>query len=386
MPVLNRIAAYSDEMREWRQHLHRHPETRFDCHKTAAFVVERLKEFGVDEIHEGLAESGVVALIHGREPGPMIGLRADMDALPMDEASGKPHASLVPGAMHACGHDGHTTMLLGAARYLAETRNFAGTAVLIFQPAEEWGSGAHVMVDGGLFERWPVNQVFAIHNMPGTPVGTFYGNAGATMAGIDEFEIVVTGIGGHGAYPHLTRDPITAGAAIHAAIQTILSRDHYALDRLVVAVTQFHAGTANNITPEKATLSGTVRSFSEAAQATAKRRLREICAGVEATFGVKVALDYIEWEPPTVNDPDSAQFAFNVAEEVGTVASRDALPEMGGEDFAYMLKAKPGAYIFLGNGDTADVHHPAYDFSDETAPYGASYFARIIERALPVRG
>ncbi|MGZ9812465.1 M20 aminoacylase family protein [Pseudoroseicyclus sp. H15] len=383
MPVLNRIADYASEMAAWRQHLHRHPETRFDCHQTAAFVAEKLREFGVDEIHEGIAESGLVAIIRGRAPGRAIGLRADMDALPMQEQSGKPHASTVPGAMHACGHDGHTTMLLGAAKYLAETRNFAGTAVLIFQPAEEWGSGADVMVKAGVLDDWKVEEVYAIHNMPGTPIGTFYGNTGAAMAGIDEFEIRVEGKGGHGAYPHLTRDPITAGVAIHSAIQTILSRDHYALDRLVVAVTQFHAGTANNITPGEAQLSGTVRSFSDDAQATAKRRLAEICSGVEATFGVKVTLDYIEWEPPTVNDADCANFAFDVAEEVGHLKSREALPEMGGEDFSYMLKARPGAYIFLGNGDTADVHHPAYDFSDETAPYGASYFARLVERALP---
>ncbi|MBL4812301.1 MAG: amidohydrolase [Rhodobacteraceae bacterium] len=382
MPVLNTIADHAPELAAWRQLLHSQPETRFDCHKTAAFVAEKLRGFGVDAIHEGIAQSGIVALIHGQRPGRTIALRADMDALPMQEATGLDYASQIPGAMHACGHDGHTTMLLGAARYLAETRNFAGTVALIFQPAEEFGSGAKVMIDEGILERFEIEEVYALHNMPGTPVGEFYASKGAVMAGIDSFTIDIKGRGGHGAYPHETRDPIVAACAIVQAIQTIVSRNNYALDDLVVAVTQFHAGSADNITPEVAMINGTVRSFDPKVQAMVQQRMAEICAGLATSFDVEVVLDYEICEPATINNRACAEKAITAALSVGLAVNEKPPVEMGGEDFAYMLLARPGAYLFIGNGDSANLHHQSFDFNDETTPYGASFFARLVEQVL----
>jgi hippurate hydrolase len=385
MPVINRIADYAEEMTAWRRHLHMHPELAFDCHETAAFVVERLREFGVDEIHEGIATSGVVALIRGTGPGPVIGLRADMDALPIQETTGAAHASTRPGKMHACGHDGHTTMLLGAARYLAETRNFAGTVALIFQPAEEHGGGAEVMVREGVLERFGIGEVYAIHNAPGTKVGDFYTTPGPIMAAVDEFTIHIKGLGGHGAMPHETRDPVVAACGIVQAIQTIVSRNHYALNDLVVSVTQIHTGTADNIIPETAWINGTVRTFDRAVQQMVMERMAAIVEGQALAYGVEARLEYVVFYPATVNDPAKARFAADVAAEVGGAVEPEAGREMGAEDFAYMLERVPGAYLFLGNGETAGLHHPAYDFDDRAAPYGASFFARIVERAQPLR-
>ena len=384
MPVLNRIASYAEEMKGWRRHLHAHPEIGFKLHDTAAFVAERLREIGVDEIHEGIAETGIVALINGRAEGPTLGLRADMDALPMPETTGLPHASTRAGAMHACGHDGHTTMLLGAAKYLAETRNFAGRVALIFQPAEEDGGGGEVMVREGILDRFDVAEVYALHNAPGTPVGEFFTTPGPIMAAVDAFEIHIQGRGGHGAMPHETADPIVAAVAIAQAIQTIVSRNHYALDDLVVSVTQIHAGSADNVIPDTAWINGTVRTFDPKVQEMVIGRLEAICAGQGASFGVEARLDYQRGYPATVNDPDRARFAAEVAGEVGLAVTPEATREMGAEDFAYLLNERPGAYLFLGNGDSATVHHPKYDFNDETAPYGASFFARLVERRLPV--
>lgn len=383
MPVINRIADYADDMTAWRRHLHAHPEVQFACHETAKFVVRQLRVFGVDEIHEGIATSGVVAIINGRAAGPTIGLRADMDALPIEEVTGLDYASTVLGKMHACGHDGHTTMLLGAARYLAETRNFAGRVALIFQPAEEGGGGARVMVEEGVLDRFEVAEVYALHNAPGTPVGAFYTTPGPIMAAVDTFHINIGGKGGHGAYPHDTADPIVAAVGMVNAIQTIVSRNHKAQDELVVSVTQIHAGSADNIIPEEAYINGTVRTYDKDTQAMVRARLAAIVAGQADAYGVQAKLDYEVGYPATVNDPAKAAFAVEVAREVSADVRPDSPREMGAEDFAYMLEKRPGAYLFVGNGDSAGLHHPAYDFDDRTAPVGASFFARLVERALP---
>lgn len=387
MPVINRIAAMAEEMRGWRRWLHRHPELKFDLGKTSAFVAERLREFGVDEIHEGIAETGIVALIEGRGRGPTIGLRADMDALPITEATGAEHASTHPGAMHACGHDGHTAMLLGAAKYLAETRNFSGRVALIFQPAEEHGAGAEVMVREGVLDRFGIARIFALHNAPNLPLGHFVTTPGPIMAAVDTFSITVTGRGGHGAMPHETADPIVAAVGIVQAIQTIVSRNHYAFDDLVVSVTQIHAGTADNIVPETAWINGTVRTFRSEVQEMVRRRLGEIVAGQAAAYGVSAGIDYEIGYPATVNDAAEAAFAAEVAREVAGAAAvtGEGGREMGAEDFAYMLNERPGAYLFLGQGPGAPLHHPKYDFNDEAAPFGASFFARLVERAQPAR-
>ncbi len=386
MPVVNRIASYAPEMKVWRQWLHRHPETRFDCHQTAAYVAARLREFGVDEIHEGIATSGLVAIVNGQGDGPTIGLRADMDALPITETSGGDHASKTPGKMHACGHDGHMTMLLGAARYLAETRTFRGRVALIFQPAEEWGGGAEVMVDAGVMDRYGIGQVYALHNAPGVPLGHFMTTPGPIMAAADTFEIHISGQGGHGAMPHETRDPVMAAVGIVQAIQTIVSRNHFAAEDLVISVTQIHTGSADNIIPETAYVGGTVRSFDKGVQAMVIRRMQEIVDGQALAFGVEADLDFQLGYPPTINHEAETTFAAGVAREISGDAAVNASSgrEMGAEDFAYMLQARPGAYLFIGQGDTAGLHHPAYDFNDDVAPIGASFFARLVEQAQPL--
>jgi hippurate hydrolase len=384
MPVINRIADFTAEMTGWRRHLHAHPELQFDCHQTAAFVAQKLRDFGVDEIHERIATSGIVAIINGQGAGRTIGLRADMDALPMEEVTGLDYASTVKGAMHACGHDGHTTMLLGAAKYLAETRNFAGRVALIFQPAEEAGGGAEVMVNAGILDTFDVAEVYALHNAPGTAVGAFYTTPGPIMAAVDTFHIHVKGRGGHGAMPHDTADPVVACVGIVSAIQTIVSRNHFTFDQLVVSVTQIHTGTVDNVIPDTGYINGTVRTFDPAVQAMVRDRLEGIVAGQAASYGVTATLDYEIGYPATVNDPDKTAFAADVAREISADVVADAAPEMGAEDFAYMLHQRPGAYLFVGNGDTAGLHHPGYDFDDALSPVGASFFARIVERALPV--
>ncbi len=388
MPVVNRIAGYADEMKTWRRHLHTMPELMFDCHKTAAFVAEKLRAFGVDEIHEGIAESGIVAIINGKGAGPTIGLRADMDALPMSEVTGLAYASKVDGMMHACGHDGHTTMLLGAAQYLAETRNFSGRVALIFQPAEEEGGGGNVMVQEGILDRFDVGEVYALHNGPGVPVGQFYTCPGPIMAAVDTFEVHITGKGGHAAYNHVCIDPVVAAAGMVQALQTIVSRNHDTRHALVISVTQIHTGTVNNVTPETAYINGTIRTFNTDVQAMAHRRIGEIVAGQAASFGVQAKLEIDVGYPATINDADKTAFAVEVAREIAGDANvaDDYVPEMGAEDFSYLLNKRPGAYLWVGNGDSAGLHHPAYDFDDETAAYGASFFARLVERAQPVKG
>ena len=388
MPVLNRIAAYAEEMKGWRRHLHAHPELKFDCHETAAFIVERLREFGVDEIHEGIATSGVVAIIEGQGDGPTIGLRADMDALPITELTGAEYASTVPGKMHACGHDGHVTMLLGAAKYLAETRRFKGRVALLFQPAEEDGGGGEVMVKEGVMDRFGIARVFGIHNAPNVAFGHFHTTPGPLMASVDTATVTITGKGGHGATPHECVDPVVAVVAMVQAVQTIIPRNLHALDQAVISVTQIHTGTASNIIPETAMFCATIRSFRPEVRELLKRRFHEIVAGTAAAFGVTAEVDYDWGYPATVNDAAEAEFAAEVAVEVSGPDAVDgqASREMGSEDFSYMLEVRPGAYLFMGTGPGAGLHHPAFDFNDEAAPVGASFFARLVERAQPLPG
>lgn len=386
MAVVNRIAEYGPDMTAWRRNLHRHPELGFECHRTARYVIARLRSFGVDAVHDKIATSGVVALIKGRAPGPVIGLRADMDALPIAEETGLDYASEVPGVMHACGHDGHMTMLLGAARYLAETRNFAGTVAVIFQPAEENGGGAQVMCEEGLMEQFDIAQVYALHNAPGLPEGFFLTKDGPIMAAVDTFHIHVKGRGGHAAMPHETADPIIAALGIAQAIQTIVSRNHVATEELVVSITQIHAGTADNVIPDTAYICGTVRSFDPVVQGMVIDRMRKIVEGQAASYDVEAVLDYERGYPQTVNSADEVAQAAQAAEDVSgaqLVDTRSAR-QMGAEDFAYMLQARPGAYLFIGQGSSATLHHPAYDFNDRIAPIGASFFARLVEQAQPL--
>lgn len=386
MPVVNRIAAFAEDMTSWRRHLHRNPELGFDLPQTAAFVAGLLRAFGADEVHEGIATSGVVAVIRGAQPGQgRIGLRADMDALPMPDESGTPWASAIPGRAHACGHDGHTAMLLGAAKYLCETRAFAGTAVLLFQPAEEMGGGARVMVEEeGVLDRFGVEQVYALHIAPGVPLGTFATVPGPIMAAVDDFRIVLTGRGGHAAYPHEARDPIPGACALVGALQTIASREADPMKQLVLTVTQIHAGSAYNVIPAEAVLTGTIRSYDEALHRMALRRLEEIVAGQAAAFGLQAAVEILPGYPATINDPGRTAFAVDVAREITDEVNSAMTPEMGAEDFSYMLRARPGAFLMLGNGDTPFCHHPAFDFDDRALPVGASFLARLVERALPM--
>lgn len=385
MPIINRIGDFAEDMKTWRRHLHAHPELGLECHKTAAYVVDHLRDFGVDEIHEGIGVSGVVAIINGQGDGPTIGLRADMDALPIKEATGLDYASEVPELMHACGHDGHTTMLLGAARYLAETRNFKGRAALIFQPAEENFGGAKHMCDDGMMDRFNIAEVYALHNMPGEELGNFYTTPGPIMAAVDTVVVKVKGRGGHGAYPHETIDPITAVVSMVQALQTIISRNLSPMDSLVISVTQIGGGTADNIIPEEAWFGATIRSFTPEIRDMAQRRIHEIVEGQAASFGVSVDIDYELGYPPTINDADATARAVVAAKNISgeTRVRDDHGREMGAEDFAYMLNERPGAYLFLGQGDGAGLHHPAYDFNDDAAPYGASFFARLVEQLNP---
>jgi hippurate hydrolase len=385
MPILNRAAEMQEEVAGWRRHLHQTPELNFDVFQTAAFVTEKLKAFGCDEVVTGLGKTGVVGIIRGRQgEGSTIGLRADMDALPINEITGKPYASTVAGKMHACGHDGHTAMLLGAARYLAETRNFAGSVAVIFQPAEEGGGGGNEMVKDGMMDRFKIEKVFGMHNMPSLPIGHFAIRPGPIMAATAEFTITVKGRGGHAAMPNGTIDPIVITSQLVTALQTITSRNADPVEALVVSVTKFHAGDAYNVIPEQAEIAGTVRTLKKEMAKMAEQRIRAICAGVAATFGAEITVDYNANYPVTFNHPQETVFASDVAATIAGDAQviRAMPPVMGGEDFSYMLEARPGAFIFIGNGDTAGLHHPAYDFNDEAIPHGVSYWVRIAETAL----
>jgi amidohydrolase len=390
MPVVNRVAAWQDELAGWRRRLHQHPELGFQEHETARFVAERLREFGVDEVHTGVARTGVVAVVRGRGEGRAIGLRADMDALPIREETGAAWASRAEGRMHACGHDGHTTMLLGAARYLAETRDFAGTAYLIFQPAEEGHGGGRVMVEEGLFERFPAEQVFGLHNWPYLPTGTFAMRTGPAMAAADQFEVVVEGQGCHAAFPHTGRDPVVAAAAMVQAFQAIVSRQVDPTDNAVLSVTKIAGGDTYNVVPERVTMLGTVRTFKTETQDFVERRLGEAAQGVAAAHGVTARVRYHRGYPATVNSAREAELGADAAADVvGEAAvTRDPPPAMGAEDFSYMLQKRPGSYIWMGTGRGGEgqdlpLHSARYDFNDEALGVGVSYWVRLVERLLP---
>ncbi len=386
MPIKNRFAELHDDITTWRHDLHSHPEILFDTHRTAALVAAKLREFGCDEVVEGIGRTGVVGVIRGRSTasGRTVGLRADMDALPIHEQTGLPHASQVPGAMHACGHDGHTAMLLGAARYLAETRNFNGTAVVIFQPAEEGGGGGREMCEDRLMERWGIDEVYGMHNWPGLPAGSFAIRPGPFFAATDQFDIVVEGRGGHAAKPHETVDSTVIAAQIVIALQTIASRNVDPVEQVVVSVTAFETSSkAYNVIPQTVRLRGTVRSLTPGVRDLAERRLCVIAEGTAAVHGGAAKVDYRRCYPVMVNHEEQTAFAAEVARAVSGGCEDHGLV-MGGEDFAYMLEERPGAYILVGNGDTAPVHHPRYDFNDEVIPAGCSWWAEIVERRMPV--
>jgi amidohydrolase len=387
MPVLRRMVELHPEMTGWRHDLHAHPETAYEEERTAQFVADKLHGFGI-EVHRGLAGTGVVGTLEGAlGAGPAIGLRADLDALPIEEKNRFPHRSITAGKMHACGHDGHTTMLLGAARYLAETRRFAGTVHFIFQPAEENEGGARRMIEEGLFELFPMEAVFGLHNMPGLAVGEMAVRPGPFMAAYDIFEARLTGQGMHAAMPHLGKDALVAGAALVSALQIIVSRTVDPQDSLVVSVTQFHAGDTWNVIPEDVVIRGTLRSFRPEVQKAAEATLRRVVAGVAATHGISAEVRYEQRYPPTINDAKAAEFTARVmADVVGEAQVRlNERPLMASEDFACMLEVKPGAYVWLGNGPGEGgclLHNPHYDFNDAVLPLGASYWARLVEMRL----
>jgi amidohydrolase len=387
MPIVNRVADLQPDIQAWRRDIHQHPELLYDVHRTAAFVAERLKEFGCDEVVPGIGKTGVVGVIKGKKPAngglKVIGLRADMDALPIEEETNLPYASKTPGKMHACGHDGHTAMLLGAARYLAETRNFAGTAVVIFQPAEEGGAGAAAMIKDGLMDRFGIEQVYGMHNGPGIPIGQFAIRPGPIMAATDALDIKIEGLGGHAARPHKCIDSVLVGAQIIAGLQSIVSRTIDPLESAVISICEFHAGNARNVIPQTAELRGTIRTLTEEVRTLVEQRVREVVAGVAQMTGAKIDLHYERGYPVTVNHPVQTEMATRVAQEVGGEgAVGETPPMMGAEDFAYMLEARPGAFIFCGNGNTAGLHHPAYNFNDEAIVYGTSYWIKLVENSL----
>ncbi len=387
MPAMPEIDAYQDELTAWRRHLHQHPELAFEEHATAAFVAERLRAFGLDEVHEKVGRTGVVGVVRGQGGGGAIGLRADMDALPMHEATNLAHASKHPGKMHACGHDGHTAMLLGAAKHLAATRAFKGTVYLIFQPAEEGKAGAKVMLDDGFLERFPAGRVFGMHNWPSLPVGALAAPKAAAMAAADEFAITLTGRGGHAAMPHLTRDPLPAGCGLVQALQTLIARETDPLDQAVLSVTTFHAGGAHNVVPETATIGGTVRTFAPETRDRLEARIEATAAAIAAAHRLGAEVRYRRGYPPTINHEAEARAGADAAATLmgETNVVRDPQPAMVAEDFAYFLEQRPGAYVWLGVGGAEDgklLHSPHYDFNDAALTLGVSYWVRLVEREL----
>ena len=386
MPIRSAIKDLVPDVQTWRREIHQNPELMYDVEATAQFVADRLRAFGCDEVKTAVGRTGVVGVIRGAKGSSSraIGLRADMDALPIEEETNLPYRSKISGKMHACGHDGHTAMLLGAAQRLAQTRDFAGNAVVIFQPAEEGGAGAMAMIDDGLMDQFAIEEVYGMHNMPALPVGSFKLRKGPTMAAADEITITVEGQGGHGAMPHQCIDPVVVGAQIVIALQTIASRNVDPLDSCVVSVTRFQAGTANNIIPQSAWLNGTVRTLKPATRDAVEKRIHEIAAGLAAAGGATARVEYRRSYPPTVNHAAQTDFAAAVARKVAGDPHVDsnAAPEMGAEDFSFMLEARPGAFIFIGNGDSAKLHHPSYDFNDAALPYGMSYWVELVETAL----
>lgn len=385
MPVINRASELQPEVAQWRRHLHQHPELLFDVHGTAAFVAEKLKEFGCDLVKTGIGRTGVVGIIKGnRGDGPVIGFRADMDALPIHEVPGKAWSSKTPGKMHACGHDGHTAMLLGAAKHLAETRNFKGSIAVIFQPAEEGGGGAREMVRDGLMEDFAISEVYGMHNHPGMAVGTFATRKGSIMAAADQFDIQINGRSGHAAQPHKSIDPVLAAAQVVVALQSIAARETDPLKSVVVTVTKIHGGDAYNVIPDGVKLSGTVRTLLPELRDMAESRIKEIATGIAMAMGAQAQVSYHRGYPVTFNHATETAFALDIMRKVaGDQAVSDEFPPaMGAEDFSYMLEARPGSFVFIGNGDTANLHNSAYDFNDEAIPYGISYWVTLAETAL----
>ncbi len=386
MPIVNRVADLHADILAWRRDIHAHPELLYDVNRTAGLVAEKLREFGCDEVVTGIGRTGVVAVIRGRKGNSdkAIGLRADMDALPIEEANDLPYKSKVPGKMHACGHDGHTAMLLGAARYLAETRNFDGSAVVIFQPAEEGGAGGKAMVDDGMIDRFGIGEVYGMHNYPGMPVGQFGIRPGPVMAAADYITIDIEGVGGHAARPHLTIDPVLVAAQIIVGIQAIVSRNVDPLKSAVVSIPMVRAGNADNVIPQTVQLKGTVRSLSEDVRTLLETRLRQVVEGTAAAHGAKATLTYRRNYPVLVNHEKQTHFAAGVAAAVAgeNHVDPDLPPMMGAEDFSFMLNERPGAFIWIGNGDSAGLHHPSYNFNDDVIPYGTSYWVKLVETAL----
>jgi amidohydrolase len=389
MPIINSVAALTEEITVWRRDLHENPELMYDVHRTAAVVAQKLKDFGCDEVVTGIGRTGVVGVIRGRATasGRVIGLRADMDALPMDEITGLPYASKVQGKMHACGHDGHTAMLLGAAKYLAQTRNFNGTAIVIFQPAEEGGAGGKAMVDDGMMDRWGIQEVYGMHNAPGIPVGQFATRTGPLLAASDFFNIIVEGKGCHAAEPHKGVDTLVVAANILLAFQSIVARNVDPMKSGVVTVGTFRGGQASNVVPQKAELIGTVRSLEASVRDLLQKRVTETAEGIARAYGATATVDYQRNYPVTVNHPKETDFAVQVAREIAGAdkVDPDISPIMGGEDFSFMLESRPGNMIWIGNGDSAACHHPAYDFADSAIPHGVSYWARLIEVGMPTK-
>ncbi|NDW44746.1 M20 aminoacylase family protein [Ruegeria sp. PrR005] len=385
MPIKNRLAEMHAEITEWRRDIHRHPEILYETHRTSAMVADKLRSFGCDEVVTGIGRTGVVGVIRGKSDtaGRVVGLRADMDALPMQEQTGLDYASGIPGAMHACGHDGHTAMLLGAAKYLAETRNFDGTAVVIFQPAEEGGNGAEAMVKDGMMDRFGVQEVYAMHNNPGLAAGHFKIRPGPLLAAADTFEIHLEGRGGHAAKPHDTVDTTVMLSQMIVALQTVVSRNTDPILQAVLSVTSVETSSkAFNVIPQAATLRGTVRTHSGEMRDLIERRLGEVVQGIAATFGGKAEVNYERGVPVTVNAEEQTRHAAEVAELVSGGCGEAAMV-MGGEDFSFMLEARPGAFIMIGNGPSAGLHHPEYNFNDEIIPAGCSWFAEMVERRMP---
>jgi len=386
MPIKNRFADLLPEITEWRRDLHEHPEILFATNRTAAIVADKLREFGCDEVVTGIARTGVVGIIRGKADtsGRTVGLRADMDALPIEEATGVPYASKTPGAMHACGHDGHTAMLLGAAKYLAETRNFDGTVAVIFQPAEEGGGGGQLMVDEGVFDRFAIDEVYGMHNQPNLDIGAFRIRPGAFYASADIFDITVTGQGGHAAKPHEVIDPILVASHIVVALQSIVARNLHPDDKCVVSITAFEPDNdAYNVIALTVTLRGTVRTMTPATRDLAEARLDQIARSTAQAFGATAEVAYTRKYPAMVNSETETDYAAAAARAVSGECDTDAKITMGGEDFACMLEVRPGAYIEVGNGPGAGVHHPEYNFNDEAIPHGCSYWATLVEQRLP---
>ena len=385
MILSNSIKADQPLITQWRRTLHQMPELCYQEVKTSAFVEKTLKEIGVDEVHAGLGKTGLVAVIRGKNPDTKaIGLRADMDGLPITEVQDHEHKSQHAGQMHACGHDGHTAMLLGAAKHLSETRNFEGTVYLIFQPAEEGGAGAKAMMRDGLFDRFPMDEVYGMHNLPGLPLGQFALRPGGIMACPDGFDIEILGQGGHAALPHQSLDPIYIGSLIIQALQGLISREMDPLGQAVLSVTQFHAGNTHNVIPDSAKIGGTIRTLDADIRTRMETRLHDVACGIATAYGAQATVNYYRSYPVTVNHGDQTGFAAQAASAIVGADQVDQAcdPLMGGEDFAYMLEEKPGAYIFIGNGDTAGLHHPEYDFNDAALPLGVAYWAQLVESRL----